>query len=320
MWKKSSLLGIIAALAMAVSAGSATAQTFKVASGSKGLTYNAQLTNIKDTCSKEIAIVEEPSTGAVANVELLLDNKINGAWVQADILHRYARTRGSEMATIKTLLVMHREALHFITKRQASETGMGSKIGALFKDAKVDIKEIQQLNGMTVATSGGGVETAKQVRTETEINYKIMEVKDSAEALKNLALDRADAALIVTGQGADAIKTLGKEYRIVTIPAAIQEKLKGAYTADTVSYSNMGSEGVPTVSVQALFVTREYTTDNMKRALSALRNCVLTNLDNIRENGGHKTWWQIKREDQVNAKWPLYKLPEVAAVAPLSKK
>jgi TRAP-type uncharacterized transport system substrate-binding protein len=115
---------------------------------------------------------------------------------------------------------------------------MGSKIGALFKDAKVDIKEIQQLNGMTVATSGGGVETAKQVRTETEINYKIMEVKDSAEALKNLALDRADAALIVTGQGADAIKALGKEYRIVTIPAAIQEKLKGAYTADTVTAKN----------------------------------------------------------------------------------
>ena len=96
-----------------------------------------------------------------------------------------------------------------------------------------------------------------------------MEVKDSAEALKNLALDRADAALIVTGQGADAIKTLGKEYRIVTIPAAIQESSRG-HTRRTRSHSNMGSEGVPTVSVQALFVTREYTTDNMKRALSAL--------------------------------------------------
>jgi hypothetical protein len=121
----------------------------------------------------------------------------------------------------------------------------------------------------------------------------------------------------------DMIKKFGPGYRILNLPEAVQKKLAGAYKADRVTYTGLADGGVAsTVAVQALVVTREYKTAKMQTALAALRNCVLTNLDDIRETtGNHASWRMVKHEFQSQAQWPLYKLPEVDGhPAPAKKK
>lgn len=292
-------------------------QQMTVGTGSNGGTYSAQYNNITKVCSKDITLVEwkdpnkgpnegKPSNGAVKNAELLIGNEVNGGWVQADILYMMARTQ--DLSDIKTLLVLNPESLHYVVKanlavKQGGTLGIGATV--------VPIRELSQIGGMKVAASGGGAWTAKQVRLETEIPHEIVEVPDSKAAIA--ALDKGDVqvALIVGGFPMDYLKTLSKDYRILTVSEAVRTKLAKVYNPAQVSYSNLADGGAAqTVSVQSLFVVREYKSAKMVSALSALRGCVLGNLDDIKETtGNHASWRMVKAENQQQAKWPLYQLP-----------
>lgn len=296
-------------LAASLCAAPAFSQQFSMGTGSKGNTYNRQFTEIQKVCGRELAMVEVPTNGAVQNAEKLLSNEINGGWVQADILYMMARNQ--DLSDIKTLLVLNPESAHFIVKDNLSVkqggTGYGSfKVGG----TEVKITELSQIAGMTVAASGGGAWTAKQIRLDSEVAYQIKEVGDAKAAIAALDKD-AQVALIMGGYPVDYIKTLGKDYRLLTIPEAMQKKLKAVYLPDSVSYSNLADGGTAsTVSVQSLVVTREYKSAKMVSALSSFKNCVLGNLDDIRETtGNHASWRKVKAENQSQSKWPLYQLP-----------
>lgn len=310
----SPLLYVVCVLAAFITFGmasAASAQQIIVGTGSAGNTYNRQFNEIRKECSKELAMVEwtgkdnKPSNGAVRNAELLTGNEINGAFMQADILYMMAKTQ--DLSDIKTLLVLNSEVLHYIVKsdlvvKKGGYLGMGG--------TSTPVTSLDQISGMTVAASGGGAWSAKQVRLDSEIPYNIMEVADSKAAIA--ALDKtASVALIVGGFPVDYIKTLGKGYRILTMSDTVRSKIKGAYLPAQTAYNNMADGGVAqTAAVQSLFVVREYKSPKMVAALSALRSCVLNNLDDLKETtGNHPSWRQVKLENQSQAKWPLYQFP-----------
>jgi TRAP-type uncharacterized transport system substrate-binding protein len=308
----STLLATVCA-AVALASTPASAQQFVVGTGSVGNTYNRQFTEMKNTCGKDLAMVEWQdakgnSTGALRNIELLVDeNKVNGAFVQADIL--YQKAKNQDLSDIKTLLVLNPETLHFIVKadfavKQGGTLGIGG--------TTVPIRELGQITGMTVASSGGGLGSAKQVRLDSEIAYNILEVNDSKAAIAALDKGEAQVALIVGGFPVDYIKSLPKnQYRILQINDTVYAKIKGAYRQTKTAYSNMADGGTASsVTVQSLFVVREYKSQKMVAALSALKSCVLSNLDEIRETtGNHASWRQVKLDQQAQSVWPLYQFP-----------
>ncbi len=312
MWAR--LMGFV--VPAAVFTMPVAAQQFTVGTGSKGNTYSRQFSEIQKVCGKELAMVEWKdekggnSNGAVKNAEMLMGNEINGGWTQADILHMMARTQ--DLSDIKTLLVLHRESLHYIVKADFA-VKQGGTMG--FGGTAVPIRELSQIGGMTVAASGGGVWTAKQVRLETEIQHNIQEVADSKTAIQLLSEGKVQVALVVGGAPIDMVKNLGAGYRVLAVPEALQKKLEKVYTPERVSYPSLADGGAAsTVSVQALLVTREYKTPKMISALSSVRSCVLANLDDIRETtGNHASWRMVKAENQSQAKWPLYQLPTATA-------
>lgn len=289
----------------------ASAQQLTVGAGSKGLTYDRELQEINKFCSSSIALIGVPTNGSVKNMEMLIGNDIQGAWTQADILYMMAKSQ--DMSNIKTLLVLHKEQLHFVVKAAPVKVG-GYNLGMNIGGKEITITELPQIAGMTVAAAGGAVWTARQVRTDSEIQYKILEVNTSQEAVEAVNAGKAQAALIVGGKPVDYLKTLGKDFRILRIPEATQSKIKGVYLPDNVSYMNMTeSQGVDTASVQSLFVVREYKTPKMQQALHSLQSCVLDNLDTIKETPKtHPAWQTVKVEDQAKAKWPLYQFPASA--------
>src|SRR5689334_2406250 len=107
------LLFVLAALL----ALSASAQTLKVATGSAKGTYAAMFKELTAACGNEVAMVEVPSTGSMDNINQLVGNQVNAAFVQSDVL--YLRARTEELGNVKTLLALHNEAVHIVALAQS---------------------------------------------------------------------------------------------------------------------------------------------------------------------------------------------------------
>lgn len=280
----------------------ANAQVLKVGTGSAKGTYHAQFSEMKQFCGTELALSPVVSSGAVENLDNLIGNKVNMGFVQSDLLHRKART--DDLSNIKTLVALHPEQLHFVVRNEVRKAGGTLGFGA----KEYTLTAIEQLAGLRLAAGGGAIETAKQVKTDSDIGYLIVEVGSSDDALKALSEKKVDAALLVGGQPLGNLSGLGREYSLLAVSAATAEKLKGVYKGARVSYPKMNAAGVPTLAINALLVTRQYTTPAMVSALGRFRACVLSKLDEIKETTGtHPAWQGVSADNKGN--WPYYDLP-----------
>lgn len=304
---------IVIFLLVMLSSGSAFSQQLLVATGSEKGTYNAEFNEINKFCANDLVLVGRKTSGSVENLNLLLANKVNAAWVQSDLLYRRSRTE--DLGSVKTLLAMHPEQLHFVTL--AAGFKEGGYIG--FGGKTVHLEEISQLSGRRIGASGGSVETAKQVRLDSEIKFDIVEYPTNEAALAAIGgKDGVDAVLMVVGAPSASISALGRKYSLIAVGEANAKKLAGAYKPAVISYSELGASGVPTVAIDSLFITREYKTAKMQNSLATLRNCVLEKLDEIKETTGtHPAWQNVKADNK--GKWPWYNLPEPMKASAKSK-
>lgn len=305
---KKHFLSILAACFISVPALAQAPAEFKVGTGIKDLAYASQFNETKTACSNSVpGIAPNPTTGAIQNVELLAANKINAGYTQVDVLHLMQKAR--DLSNLKVLYVLGKEQVVFIGKASPRKVG-GYGVGKMVVGGTdVHITEITQLKGMRLAAGGGAVATAKQIRLESEINYEIVEVSNSAEAVTLLKQGKVDAAIVVTAEGSGLLEELPAAYRVLAIPEATRKKIEGVYPASTVTYKNIAPNGVVSVSVQGVFVTRNYVTPERRQQLMSLRDCVIKNLDVIKETTGtHAAWQGMNRQDQTPAaaKWPMY--------------
>lgn len=302
MNRKLNIATVFAPAALVFCMQVANAQQLKVSTGVPKGTYATELREMQAVCGQEVAMVDVPSSGAVENLERLLNNEVNMAFVQSDLLYRRARTQ--DLGGIKTLLALHAEQLHFIVRNEVHKKGGTFGLGG----TEYKITQVDQLGGLKLAAGGGATETAKQFRTDSEIPFNLVEVKESDAALAALAEQKADAALLVGGAPLGNVKGLNGNYTLLAVPAAIADKVKGAYKPARLTYSGMGAQGVPTVSIDALLVTREYKTEKMVSALGRFRQCVLGKIDELKETTGtHPAWQSV---DPANhGRWNWYELP-----------
>jgi len=299
MNRKIAVLACIAVVGIA-----ANAQQLKVATGTKAGTYTRELTEMSQVCGQEVAMVPVETTGAVENLELLINNQVNMGFVQSDLLYRRARTQ--DLGNVKTLLALHREQIHFVARR---DTKIEVESGAWYKpNEKRQLLYVEQLAGLSVAAGGGSLETARQIKTDSDIAYNIVEAKDGDDALARLLGKQVAAALLVGGQPLGNLGKLGPEYTVLTFTPQTLEKIKGAYKPDRVTYSKMNVQGVQTVSIDALLVTREYKTEKMVSALGRFRQCVLGKIDELKETTGTHPAWQTV-DPNNRGRWNWYDLP-----------
>lgn len=283
--------------------GIANAQQLKVSTGTAKGTYATELREMQSLCGQEVALVGVESSGAVENLDRLINNEVNMAFVQSDLLYRRARVQ--DLGAIKTLLALHKEQLHFIVRSETLKKGGVLGVGG----TEYRLQSVEQLAGLRLAAGGGAVETAKQFRTDSEINFTLIEAKDADDALSRLATKQVDAALLVGGAPLGNVKALGAGYALLSVPPAIAERVKGAYKPARVTYSNMAAQGVATLSIDALLVTREYKTPKMASALGRFRQCVLSKIDELKETTGTHPAWQTV--DPTNhGTWNWYELPK----------
>lgn len=293
----------IAAMAvLAMSCNPAEAQTLKVATGSAKLTYSTMFKEMVQHCGNALPLLEVNSNGSMDNVDKLVGNEVNAGFVQSDVL--WLRARTEELGNVKTLLALHNEQVHIIAPVKS-----GLKSGGVLGvgGSEVVINDITGLANQRVAATGGSAVTAKVIRLQSEIPFTVVEYPNNDAVIAAVAKGEAAAAIVVGGQPLPLVRGLNTSFKLLAIPPAVQERLKGVYRTTRLNYSNLNAAGVPTVATDALLVTREYKTEKMVGALASFRGCVLGKVDELKETTGTHPAWQAV--DATNrGKWAWYEL------------
>lgn len=295
-------LALAGALVMAVGCAPqpAGAQTLKVATGSSKGTYSTMFKELTSACSAAGA-AEQVTDGSMTNVDMLVGNQVNAAFVQTDVL--FFRSRTENLGNVKTLLALHPEEVHIVALSQPKKEGGVMGIGA----KQVSLNTVQDLAGRNVGAAGGSYITAQVIRLQSEIPFQVVSYPSNDHLIQAVAQGQLDAAVIVGGSPMAAIAALDGRFKLLSIPEAVQAKLKAVYNPAKLTYSRMGAAGVSSVSTDAVFVTREYKTPKMIASLADLRRCAVKAIPEIKESLGTHPKWQAVDPDN-RGKWAWYEL------------
>lgn len=284
----------------------AVSQQLNIATGAKDGTYSRMFQQLAAACGQRISLVEMNSTGSLQNMDAIVGNKVNAAIVQTDVI--YLRAKTDNLGHIRTLLTLHPEEVHLVAKAAGKAEG-GYGIGSFRVGAKdVRLDQITDLEGRTVGAVGGSITTARVVQLLSEIRFRIVEFADNKSLIAAIG-DQVDAGLFVGGAPLGSLEGLSREYKLLTVDEKTATKMAAVYTRARVSYANMNSMGVPTVATDAILVTRDYKTPSYVAALATLRQCVHSNIDELRDKAGNHPKWQFV-DPQNKGKWIWYELPD----------
>lgn len=284
------------------------AQQLKVATGGAKGTYSALFKEIASRCGTLLPFIEQNTSGSMENMDLLLGNQINGAFVQTDVL--FFRARSEDLSGIKTLLALHPEEVHVLALNVTYKEGGTTVFGKTIGGNEVVIKNVSDLSNRVVGAAGGSFISAQIIRLQSEIPFTVKQYDDGSKVLAALKSGEIQAGLFVGGSPLGDLKDLGPEFKLLSFGEDTVGKLKGVYRPAKISYTKMGtsSTGVQTIATDALFVTREYKTPKMVEGLALLRSCVLSSLDELKETTGTHPKWQTITVDN-KGKWAWYNLP-----------
>lgn len=332
LWNKwsmfSALMFVIACTAFIPSVSFGQPQALKIATGectSTGCsTYVEMFRQLKGVCGDTINMTEVTSKGSVESIDRLVDNQINGAFVQTDVL--FWRKRNEDMTQIKTLIPLHPEEIHFVTRVDTGLKEGGFGIGSLKihqSDVKFDL--VDQLAGYKVgAVNGSGsMVSGWLIKAEGDINYEVVGYNNTDEmkaALKNGAIQ---AMILVGGAPLPAVQGMNKEYKLLSFGKEkagilIEKKI---YAPASLTYSNLtDAQGIRSLATQASFVVYDYKKNPaVVKALADFRACANDAIGQLQETTGtHKKWKQVKVGDQ--GRWPWYELPVTVAPVQATKK
>ncbi len=74
-------------IALAALSFAASAQQLQVSTGSPTGTYSSMFKQLSAKCGNTVALIEQNSTGSGENVDRLVGNSVNAAFVQSDVLY-----------------------------------------------------------------------------------------------------------------------------------------------------------------------------------------------------------------------------------------
>ena len=277
----------------------------RIADASSSGTYHQLFTEMKETMIQYSAIDIVESNmggGALENLDALLSNKVNACFVHADVVAWKAKTE--DLTEYKTLLCLHQEDVHILALNQPIVTDKGF---AGYGQKTKTLTQLSDLSGLNVGAAGGGWVTANLIRLLSEVQYNVVPKfasgNDVISALNNGSIQ---AAIFVGAAPLPNIEKLNSNYKLISIPDP--SKLKSVYKPSTISYLNIGSSSVPTISVPCILLSKTYKTPKFVSALSGFRKTFCGSLDELKETvGKHKAWQKVNCSD--HGPWNWYELP-----------
>lgn len=296
---------VVMGMVVAMQSATALAQDLKIADGSSSGTYSAMFKEIQKMCGVTIPMSEVGSSGAIDNLDKLVGNEVNAAFLHSDVIAYRAKTE--DLTGIKTLLDLFPEDVHFLALNRALKSGGVFGYGG----KETLLMTVSDLAGRRVGAAGGGYVTAQMIRLQGEVPYTVVQYGGGREVMDALNKGEIAAAVFVGAAPLPNLRDLGPEYKLLSVGESVAAKLKAIYRLTTVVYTKMSTSSVQTVAADALLVTREYRTPKFVAALKSFHDCFVEHLDELKETPGTHRAWQKVRADTV-PKWPAYEFASVA--------
>lgn len=288
---------------------SVSAQQTKIllSSGSKGGTYSTMANELIQSCMESglnVAITEVNTTGSIANVQQLVDNKTNIVFAQADVV--YFSVKGTNRDALRVIAPLHTEQVHYVALRDAIlKSGGIVGIGA----TKTPLDSVEQLTGLRVAAAGGSLPTAAIVNEVTKVGYNIESRPDNKALLAALDDEKVDAIVLVGGKPFGMVEALpASKYRLLTMRKETVDKmtstLKGVYFSTELNYDNLRAMNVRSIEVPALLLTSSfYKSSKMTGAMGGIKSCLEKNIEDLMETtGNHPAWRTVNLKREVSWK------------------
>lgn len=296
MYRKTSI-----ALAVAVSLAASIAQAeLVIGSGGKGNTYYSMVNSIVGVCSSDtLKLRNVESNGSDENLANLIKGSIHLAIVQADALQFEAMNdpRAGEN-DIKVLMVLHPEEMHVIARKDLKVGGYG--LGSL-KVGGSAAQGIEQLKDLKVGAWGGSYTTARAFNAQTHLGYEVVKFDKPEQAEAALRNKDIQAIIRVAGQEDGFTAKLVKtgDYQLLNVTPTLASSAT-FYVPARLNYG--GGVAVPSLAAQALLVTSNFKSAAKKAEVSELKQCIISNMDEFREGGGHHSKWKEVKLDAPSAR------------------
>ncbi len=286
----------------------ASGQTFLVADGSSSGTYQQflkEMTTVFEEDGIKLEFKEVPSSGAVENLDKLINNDVMAAFMHGDVIwHRNKSDASSKLEErFQTLVSLFPEDVHFVALSE-SRTKAGGVAG--FGAKRIEFKSVSDLSGYKVGAAGGGYVTSNIIKLLSDIPYQIVKYDTGKEVMAALASGEISAAVFVGAAPLPNLKDLGPDYKILPISDLTIDKLKSStvYQSSQVTYTKMSPQPVRTVSVTSLLVAHVYHTPKMVSQLKAMRTAFYSHLTELQETpGNHKKWQDVDPSNHGSWTW-----------------
>jgi TRAP-type uncharacterized transport system substrate-binding protein len=305
--QRRSLLAAAPALGLSIAVNRGWAQTtpkpkpMVVSSGGTTGTYYRLMKEFDDAAPG--MIVNTESDGSLTNVDRVMDNQAELGITQLDALYIRAIKETNLKERIRVLALLHSEEIHFLAKSPPQGGGI---LGLHLSSKPAVFNLVDDLRGRKIGFWGGAVITEQVFASLTLIGWVPMEFPDQHTAFEALRTDQIDALMAVGGQPLAWVSELSRDYKLLGATDAMVARLAAVYDKTTLTYRNLGQNGVQALSVRAMLVTRNYTSKTKHDQLQMIHDKLVDAVGDIRETRGtHPKWGEIDPAAPTD-KWPMY--------------
>jgi len=296
-------IATVPALGLGLTASRVKAQTIQkpmvVSSGGANGTYYRLMKEFDEAAPG--LIINRESDGSLTNIDRVMDNQAELGVTQFDALVVRAFKETNLKERIRLLAILHAEEVHFIAKSAPQGGILGMPF---FKSAP--LSSVDDLRGQKLGFWGGAVITEQVISAMTLIGWVPVEYPDQNAALQALNSDHIQAILAVGGQPLGWMSELSRDYRLLGVTDGMVTRLAPVYEKTTLTYRNLGQEGVQALSIRAMLVTRNYTSRSKHDQLQMIRDKLANVVGDIRETRGTHPKWEEIDPGAVTDRWPMY--------------
>lgn len=265
--------------------------SIRVASNSSSGTYNKMLTEIIQACPEADIQPVENSGGAPGNLDALVNNRADAAFLHSDVYLFNAQSDPS-YAKFQTLVALYPEQIHVLMLKTSKTKKLGS-----FSFGTQDFSSLQDTIGFPVGAAGGGVITAKILSGQGGGNFTVIDEGSGDAVINALNSGQIAAAIFVGAAPLPNLEKLNKaQYKLVPLGSNIEGRVQGVYRKATINYPGMTMGPIQTMAPLATLLTRKFTTGPKLAGQATLRSCLAKHLPELQDNGS-PNWQDVTAGD-----------------------
>ncbi len=317
---KFKFLSVFVLLMFVASPGFTQGQITVAADSSSG-TYDKMLADIISVCSTDTFTISKAtnSGGAVGNLQALVENKAQAAFLHSDVYIFNAQSDPA-YARFQTLLALYPEPIHVLALKQSKMTRPVSSFGGFrTTNVSVDFSSLSEIDGYKVGAAGGGWVTIRVLKGGGG-KFVPTEYPSGDTVLNALNNGEIAAAVFVGAAPLPNLEKLDRsKYKLLTIGDPIAGQLAAYYRPVTINYPGMTNGPLKTIAPLANIMTRKYSTLDKINIQSHFRDCVYKKLPSLQDDAS-PNWQDVQVNDHGIAIIPWLDLPSSASKSAPAKK